>query len=286
MIKFCIIGVAGFVAKKHLNCIKSLDGNLIGACDVHDNVGFIDSLFPEAKFFKDENLFFNFVKKNKPDYVVICSPSYLHYQHIRKSFFSKTNVIVEKPPVLSIKEYNKILLLEKKYKKKCFCIFQLRVNDKLKLLKNKISKSSKVNDVKISYTTYRGDWYFKTWKNDKLKSGGLGVNIGIHFFDILSWIFGEVVELKINKRSKSIMTGEMKLSKANVKWLLSVEKVKNDNKLQNYKFERYMLVNKKRYNFDKFNDLHKKNYEMIINNKGFHLRNFKNVIKLMDNLKK
>ena len=133
MKKFCIIGVAGFVAKKHLNCIKSLNGNLIGACDVHDNVGFIDSFFPEAKFFKNEKLFFDFVRKRKPDYLVICSPSHLHYTHIRKSFLSNTNVIVEKPPLLSIEEYNKILLLEKKFKKKCYCIFQLRVNDKLRL---------------------------------------------------------------------------------------------------------------------------------------------------------
>ena len=149
------IGIAGFVAKKHLNCIKSLNGNLIGACDIHDNVGFIDRLFPDAKFFKDENLFFDFLRKKKPDYLVICSPSYMHYQHIRKSFLSKTNVIVEKPPVLSIKEYNKILLLEKKFKKKCYFIFQLRVNNKLKLLKDKISKSNKVNNVKIFLYDYR-----------------------------------------------------------------------------------------------------------------------------------
>ena len=286
MKKFCIIGVAGFVAKKHLNCIKNLNGNLIGACDIHDNVGFIDSLFPEAKFFKDEKYFFDFVRKKKPDYLVICSPSHLHYQHIRKSLISKINVIVEKPPVLSIDEFKKILFLEKKYKKSCYCIFQLRENDKLKLLKEKISKSDKVNNVKISYTTYRGDWYFKTWKNDIKKSGGLGINIGIHFFDILSWIFGEVIDFKINKRTKSKMVGEIKLSKADVKWVLSLEKVKNNNKISNYKFERYMLVNKKRYNFDKFNDLHKKNYEMIINHKQFHLSKFKNVIKIMNNLKK
>lgn len=285
MKNFCIIGVAGFVAKKHINCIKSLKGNLVAACDRHDNVGFIDKDFPEAKFFNNEKLFFSFIKNQKIDYLIICTPSNLHFKHIQKGLEVGVDVIVEKPPLLSYTQYKKIILIEKKIKKKCYCIFQLRGHKKLNILKSKIDKSKKINNVNISYTTYRGNWYFKTWKNKVNKSGGLGINIGIHFFDILLWIFGDIKDFRLIKKTSSKMTGEIKLEKANVKWLLSIEKVIKKN-ISSYKFERYMQVNKKKYNFDKFNDLHKKNYQMIIQEKKFHISTFEKVIKLMSKLKK
>ena len=123
MKKFCIIGVAGFVAKKHLNCIKNLKGEVIAACDIHDNVGFIDSYFPECKFFKDEKKFFTFVKLHKPDYLIVCSPSHLHFKHIKKGFISNVNVIVEKPPLLNFDQYRKIILFEKNTEKSVFVYF-------------------------------------------------------------------------------------------------------------------------------------------------------------------
>lgn len=285
MKKFCIIGVAGFVAKKHLNCIKNLKGKLIAACDKHDNVGFLDSYFPEAKFFNDEKLFFSFIKKTKPNYLIICSPSYLHYRHIHKGFQAGLDVIVEKPPLLSHQQYKNIINLEKKYKKRCFCIFQLRVNKKLKSLKSEIEMSNKINEVEISYTTYRGDWYFKTWKNNIKKSGGLSVNIGIHFFDILIWIFGDILEFKINYSSQSKIIGSLKLKKAKVKWLLSIERVRKKNDYS-YMFQRYMVVNSKKFNFEKFNDLHEDNYDMILNKKKFHLSEFEKTIRFIKYLKK
>ena len=214
MKKFCIIGIAGFVAKKHLNCIKDINGELIAACDLHDNVGYMDNYFPEALFFKDEKNFFTFVKKNNPDFLIICSPSNLHFKHIKLGLTSNVNIIVEKPPVINENHLKQIYKLEKKYKKKCYCIFQLRLNEKIIKLKKDIEKSNKINEVKIFYTTYRGDWYFKTWKNIKKLSGGLGVNIGIHFFDILIWIFGDLKEIKIKKNTSSRMAGIMKLTKA------------------------------------------------------------------------
>ena len=135
--------------------------------DKHDNVGFIDSIFPKCNFFKNEGNFFSYVKKRKIDYVVICSPSNLHFNHIKHSLLSGSNVIVEKPPVIKFEDYKKILKLEKKTKKKCFCIFQLRLDKKLKKIKKDISQKNKNHNVNIKYFTYRGNWYFKSWKNTK-----------------------------------------------------------------------------------------------------------------------
>ena len=284
MKKFCIIGVAGFVAKKHLKCIESINGKVIAACDKHDNVGFLDSFYPEAVFFKNEKKFFQFVKKNKPDYLVVCSPSYLHFKHIISGLSSKTNIIVEKPPVLNLLHLKQIYKAEKINKKKCYCIFQLRVDDKIIKLRNKLINSKKFNKVKIHYTTYRGDWYFKTWKNIKKLSGGLAINIGIHFFDILFWLFGDIISLRIQKKTNKKVKGFLKLTNANINWHLSTEKVSAYNSSR-YNFNRYMIVNNKKYNFDKFNDLHKKNYDMIIKKNKFHISEFEKTIKFMKLIK-
>ncbi len=284
MKKFALIGLAGFVAKKHVNCIKKIKGNLVAAFDFHDNVGFIDSYFPKCKFFTDERKFFLFTKKNSIDYVVICSPSYLHFDHITKSLKSNCNVIVEKPPVLKPTDYKKIIEIEKTKNKKCYCIFQLRLDEKLKKLKKNVELSNKHFDVEIIYYTYRGNWYFKSWKNKKSFSGGLLVNIAIHFFDILFWIFGEVKNFKIIKKSKSEVKGLIKLQKASVKWIVSIKNIKKENNNGKNRFHRVMKVNNRIINFNKFDNLHLTNYKKIMDG-NFHLSNFENVIKFLPKLK-
>ena len=284
MIKFALVGLAGFVAKKHVKCIKDLGGELIAAMDYHDNVGFIDSFFPNCIFFKKENEFFSFLKKKKINYVVVCSPSHLHFKHIKQSLIAKCNVIVEKPPILNSKNYLKILKLEKIYKKKCYCIFQLRLDKKLKNLKRKILYDTKMNNVEVIYYTFRGDWYFKSWKNIKLFSGGLLVNIAIHFFDILIWIFGNVKKNKILNQKNSEVRGYLELDKAKVKWIVSINKNKKKELKTRKKFYRIMRVNKKLINFDKFDDLHYENYKEIMKG-NFHISNFENLIKFLPNLK-
>ena len=284
MIKFALVGLAGFVAKKHVKCIKDLGGELIAAMDYHDNVGFIDSFFPNCIFFKKENEFFSFLKKKKINYVVVCSPSHLHFKHIKQSLKAKCNVIVEKPPILNSKNYLKILKLEKIYKKKCYCIFQLRLDKKLKNLKRKILHDTKMNNVEVIYYTFRGDWYFKSWKNIKLFSGGLLVNIAIHFFDILIWIFGNVKKIKILNQKNSEVRGYLELDKAKVKWIVSINKNKKKELKTRKKFYRIMRINKKLINFDKFDDLHYENYKEIMKG-NFHISNFENLIKFLPNLK-
>ena len=284
MKKFALIGLAGFVAKKHVNCIKKVNGNLVAALDFNDNVGFIDSHFPKCKFFINENKFFVFLKNNPIDYVVVCSPSHLHFKHIVKSLKSNSNVIVEKPPVLKVIDYKRIQKAEIKYKKRCYCIFQLRLDEKLKKLKKSISLKNKVNNVEIIYYTYRGDWYYKSWKNRSSLSGGLLVNIAIHFFDILFWIFGNVSEFKITKKNNSEVKGIIKLQKAFVKWTVSIKNINNENKNIKNRFLRIMKVNKRVINFNKFDNLHLANYKEIMK-RNFHISNFETVIKFLAKLK-
>ena len=228
--------------------------------------------------------FLNPLKKKKIDFVVICSPSYLHYDHIKYSLKAGCNVIVEKPPVLSPNQYREIIKLETITKKKCYCIFQLRLDQKLKNLKKIVEKNNNKYKVEIKYYSYRGNWYFKSWKNKKMLSGGLLINIAIHFFDILMWIFGKVTKIKIINRNKSRVKGYIELERANVKWTVSVENIKKHDKRIKTKYYRVMKINNKIINFDKFNDLHFANYIEILKG-NFHISEFKDVIKFLPKLK-
>ena len=279
MKKFALVGLSGFVAKKHVRCIDQLNGNLIAALDIHDNVGFVDNYFPNCFFFNNEKKFFSFLKKRKIDYVVICSPSYLHFKHIKLSLVSGCNVIVEKPPILNLQDFKKIEKLEKRYKKNCHCIFQLREDKRIILLKKKMNFSKNKNQVTINYFTKRGKWYETSWKSNKKFSGGLLINIGIHFVDILIWLFGDIKEIKILKNTKNQIIGKFKMLNANVNWNLSIKNFKNLN------FHREMKINNYRINFDKFNDLHLDNYKSIIYKKKFKIQNFYNLLKNIEKLK-
>ncbi len=283
MKKFALIGLSGFVAKKHVRCIKKLKGNLIAALDIHDNVGFIDNFFSKCLFFKNEKFFFSYIKKKKIDYVVICSPSYLHFKHIKLSIISGCNVIVEKPPILNLSDFKKIENLEKKFNKRCHCIFQLREDKRIISLKNKIQKSKTINKVKINYYTKRGQWYQTSWKTNRKFSGGLLINIGIHFVDILIWIFGDIKKIKIIKKTKTQIIGNFKMVKAIVNWNLSIRDYKKNSGVSN--FHREMNVNNFKINFDKFDDLHLANYRSIINKKKFRIKEFYNLLKNIEKLK-
>ena len=283
MIKFALIGLSGFIAKKHVFCIEKLKGDLVAALDKHDNVGYIDNFYPNCNFFKNEKFFFSFIKKKKIDYLIICSPSYLHFKHIQKGLLSKTNVIVEKPPLLHSSDFKKIIQLEKKTKKNCYCIFQLREDKRLISLKNKITANTKINKVKINYYTKRGKWYEKSWKGDKKLSGGLLINIGIHFVDILLWIFGDLKKIIILKKDKSNIRGKFLMEKAIVNWHLSIQSFKKE--FKNLKFKRELKVNNNFINLNKFNDLHLENYKSIIYKKKFKIKNFENLLKNIEKFK-
>tara|TARA_B100000900_G_scaffold368349_1_gene345507 strand:- start:1086 stop:1964 length:879 start_codon:yes stop_codon:yes gene_type:complete len=275
--RYAIIGVAGFVAKRHINVLKILKCDLIMASDLHDNVGFLDNFFPNCIFYKNQHKFFSDLKKNNISHVIICTPNFLHLRHIESSFKNNCNVICEKPTVLNFNQLLKVEKLEKKFNKKCFPIFQLRENTNLiKLKKNLFSKilQKKQNIiVDIKYITIRGNWYLSSWKGDTKKSGGLLLNIGVHFVDVLSWFFGKCKNVSISMKTKKTITGKIDFQQANVRLLLSTDKKFIRNKKKSF---RVMWINNKKVDFtDNFNNLHLSCYKKIIKNKSISINDIK-----------
>ena len=288
---FSIIGVAGYIAPKHLEAIKLNSHNLISSFDINQSVGVLEKYFPESEYFNNFDDFKKHIKykKNKPNYMVICSPNYLHYQHIKFALENKINVICEKPLVLNLKELILVEKISKKQKTNVYCILQLRLYKKIINFKNKISKKKNTKyDVEFTYITSRGKWYFNTWKGDEHKSGGIISNIGIHFFDLLLWIFGEVEDIEIHVKRKEVCTGLLKLRNANVKWFLSTNvKYIKYTKTKNKRVFRSMNVNGKDINLDLgFENLHNQSYSKILNNKGFTISDVRPSIALVESLRK
>lgn len=269
--KFAIIGVAGFVAKKHIAVLKKLKCELVMAMDLHDNVGFLDNSFPKCIFYKNEKKFFSNLKIHKITHVIICTPNYLHFRHIEKTLKNQCHAICEKPTVINFTQLLKVTKLEKKFNKKCFPIFQLRQNQNLINLKKEIShklfKNFKKLSITIKYITVRGNWYLSSWKGDQKKSGGLILNIGIHFVDILSWFFGKCTKVLIKQNTKKILKGNIQFKNSNIEILLSTDR----KFIKNHKTNslRVMKIENKEVDFtDNFNNLHLNCYKQILKNKS------------------
>ena len=230
MKKFAVIGVAGYIAPRHLKAIKDTGNRLVTAFDKFDSVGVMDSFFPEADFFTEFERFDRHIdklrRKNKPvDYISICSPNYLHDAHIRFGLRSGSDVICEKPLVLNPWNIDALTELEKESGKTVYNILQLRLHPTLIALKKRIADgpSDKIYDVDLTYITSRGKWYNISWKGDSTKSGGIATNIGVHFFDMLTWIFGKVKQNAVHVREENAGSGYLELERARVRWFLSTD---------------------------------------------------------------
>lgn len=284
--KFAIIGVGGYIAKKHLEAIKSINGKVLASFDICDSVGILDSYSIDSKFFRNEADFFSFLKLNRVDYITICSPNYTHLDYIQKSLEIGSSVICEKPLVISEQDLNNVVILDSIYHKKINNILQLRVAEELIQLKNEILTSrNKDYLVDLNYITPRGDWYFKSWKNDEHKSGGILFNIGIHFFDILLWLFGKVKDFSVQLLQNNKAQGIFIFDNAKVNWFLSIDRndlpYKNDNKPY-----RVLKVNNKNISLsESFSNLHSKLYQNIIDNKGLHVSDVEKSIRLILKIK-
>jgi len=291
---FALIGVGGYIAPRHLKAIKEVGGNLVAALDTKDSVGIIDSYFPDAEFFTTFEEFESYLddfkkKKDEIHYVSICSPNYMHYPHINFSLKLGADAICEKPLVLNPIDLERLDKKEKETGKKVYTILQLRVHPSLLQLKSAIEKNeNKKYDVDLIYITSRGKWYFKSWKGEIAKSGGIAVNIGIHFFDMLIWLFGRVERAEVYYREPTRkMTGFLEMERARVKWFLSVDKedlpelaVK-----QNKRTYRIIKVDGKEVEFSRgFTDLHTVVYQRILEDKGFGIEDVKPSIELTYNL--
>ncbi|HUM52715.1 MAG TPA: Gfo/Idh/MocA family oxidoreductase [Chitinophagales bacterium] len=259
---FAIIGAAGYIAPRHLKAIKEIGGNLVAALDIADSVGILDAYFPDCEFFKDEFAFYDFLmEKTSIDYLVVCSPNYLHEEHCYAGLKLNADVICEKPLTLTIESLNNLIDAESYTNKNIYTILQLRLHPMLQELKNEIHLEKKYK-VEIIYNTPRGKWYHNSWKGDEQKSGGIATNIGIHLFDLVGWLFGDVKTISVEKNSPTNSVGNVELENANVHWNLSID--------QNLEPKRSIIIDGKTYEFtDGFTDLHTKSYQAIINQNGF-----------------
>lgn len=292
MKNFALIGAAGYIAPRHMRAIKETGGELVAAFDPYDGIGVMDGNFPEAWFFTEYELFESFVERRqrsgagKIEYISIASPNYLHYSHIRAALHNSAHAICEKPLVLDPKEIGELLAMEKQSGKKVYTILQLRLHDSIVALKKKIADElkqdpGKVYDIDLTYITSRGRWYFASWKGDEAKSGGIASNIGVHFFDMLSWIFGGIQESFVHVKQADTNAGFIRLKNANVRWFLSVnyDHIPKDVKISGKRTYRSITVDGEEIEFSEgFADLHTKSYEDILNGGGFGLEDARSSI--------
>lgn len=295
MKNFALIGAAGYIAPRHLKAIKDTNNSLLAALDRSDNVGIMDSFFPKAAFFTEFERFDRYIdrenRNNNPiDYISVCTPNYLHDSHIRFGLKNGADVICEKPIVLNPWNIEALLDFEKDTGKRVYSILQLRLHPAVIALKKEIENSSpdKVFNVDLSYITSRGLWYYTSWKGDVHKSGGIATNIGVHFFDMLTWIFGDVKENQLHLSTHDRAAGYLRLKKANVKWFLSI----NENTLpetvkqRDGKTYRAILIDGKEFEFsDGFTELHTQSYQQILEGKGFGIAESYNAIKIVQELR-
>lgn len=289
---FAMIGAAGYIAPRHMKAIKEIDGNLLTAYDLFDSVGILDSYFPETIFYTEFEKFYIYLlnKKNigeKIDYVSICSPNYLHHAHSELAMHAGCDVICEKPICLTSEEIRALKLKESEMGRKVFCILQLRLHEEVLKLRQQVLKQNddRLFEVDLEYITSRGSWYSASWKNEVRKSGGILQNIGIHFFDMLIFIFGDVLEKKIFFNSEKTAQGYLQLERARVRWTLSVDEKFLPDSSDARTFRR-ITINGSYFELSKgFTDLHTKSYQEILAGCGFSLDDALPSIKLTEELK-
>ena len=295
MKNFILIGAAGYIAPRHLKAIKETGNQLIAAYDPYDGVGIMDSYFPQADFFTEFERFDRHIEKLKRtgirvDYVSICSPNYLHDAHIRFGLRIGADVICEKPIVLNPWNIEALIDLEKEYKNNVYTILQLRYHQSILDLKKSVEKGSKnkIYDIDLTYITSRGNWYFNSWKGDESKSGGIATNIGVHFFDMLQWIFGEMESFTIIEKSRDTNSGSLTLKRARVNWFLSINSnnLPMEAKNNGLTTHRVLSIEGKQIEFSKgFTDLHTVSYQNILNGNSYGLGDAKNSIEIVSQIR-
>ncbi|CAA0260136.1 UDP-N-acetyl-2-amino-2-deoxy-D-glucuronate oxidase [Tenacibaculum maritimum] len=296
MKNFALIGAAGYIAPRHLRAIKDTNNNLIAALDKFDSVGIIDSYFPNADFFVEFERFDRHVEKLKRqqniqlDYVSICTPNYLHDSHIRMALRRNADAICEKPLVLNPWNVDALEAIEKETGSKINTILQLRLHPSIIALKEKVETENKNGkyDVDLTYITSRGNWYDVSWKGDQSKSGGIATNIGVHFYDMLSWVFGEVHENVVHVREKDKAAGYLEFSKARVRWFLSINEksLPKEIREKGQRTYRSITVDNEEIEFSGgFTELHTESYKEILRGSGFGLLDAKQSIEIVHDIR-
>lgn len=295
MKNFSLIGAGGYIAPRHMKAIKDTGNNLLAAIDKHDSVGILDSYFPDADFFTEFERFDRHVEKlkrqgTKIDYVSVCSPNYLHDAHIRFGLRIGANVICEKPVVLNPWNIEALMDIEKETGGTVFTILQLRLHPAIIALKEKIAAApaDKKHTVNLQYITSRGHWYHTSWKGDIEKSGGIATNIGVHFFDMLIWIFGDVKSNTVTENSGQTASGQLELEKANINWMLSIDAntLPEEAKAAGKRTFRTLTIDGEGFEFsDGFTELHTKSYQEILDGNGFPISETLKAIQLVHSIR-
>lgn len=295
MKNFALIGAAGYIAPRHMKAIKDTHNNLSAAFDKFDSVGVIDSHFPHADFFIEFERFDRHVEKlkrseGKIDYVSICSPNYLHDSHIRFGLRVGADVICEKPLVLNPWNIDALREVEREHGKKVFNILQLRLHPSIIALKKQVEEGpkDKIYDIDLAYITSRGHWYYTSWKGDVSKSGGIATNIGVHFYDMLTWIFGDVKKSVVHIHTHDRAAGYFELQKAQVRWFLSInaDTLPEAVKARGGRTYRSLTMEGNEIEFsDGFTELHTFSYQHILEGKGFGLEEARNSIEIVHDIR-
>ena len=292
MHNFALIGAAGYIAPRHLQAIKDTGNQVVALLDKSDSVGIIDRYFPDAALFTERERFdrhlYRLLKRGDGQqvaYVSICSPNYLHDAHIRLALRNGADAICEKPLVLNPWNLDGLTDIEKDTGKKIYHILQLRLHPSVQQLKARIDNGpkDKVYDIDLTYITGRGQWYHYSWKGDVEKSGGITTNIGVHFFDMLTYIFGEVRELVVHHLSPTVAAGFLQLERARVRWFLSIDAqyVPADLRAQGQRTYRSILINGDTFDFTTgFTDLHTEAYRQILSGHGFTIDDARSYVNL------
>ena len=279
--KFALIGAAGYIAPRHLAAIQSVGGELVAAMDPNDSVGILDSYFPDTAFFTEFERFDRHLEKlkrrgSKIDYIIVCSPNYLHDAHCRFGLRYGADVICEKPIALNPWNLDGLLEIEKETGKKVYNILQLRLHEDILALKKRVDAlpSNTIHEIDLTYITSRGNWYYTSWKSDLEKSGGVATNIGIHFFDMLGWIFGNSKENKVYQHRHDRAAGLLVFDRARVNWFLSInyDTLPEEIKEKGQRTYRCITVDGKELEFSNgFTELHNGSYQAILEGNGFDL---------------
>lgn len=295
MKNFTLIGASGYIAPRHLKAVKDTGNNLLAAYDPFDSVGIMDSYFPNADFFTEFERFDRHIDKlnrigNGIDYVSICSPNYLHDSHIRFGLRNGADVICEKPLVLNPWNVEGLMDMEKETGKNVYNILQLRLHESIIALKQKVEQApkDKIFDFDLTYITSRGKWYYTSWKGDAQKSGGIATNIGVHFYDMLSWIFGTVKQNIVHLHTHDRAAGYLEFEKARVRWFLSInsDTLPKEAKEKGKTTYRSMTLEGEEIEFsDGFTELHTLSYKDILAGGGFRIKEALNAIQIVHTIR-
>jgi UDP-N-acetyl-2-amino-2-deoxyglucuronate dehydrogenase len=286
---FALIGAAGFIAPRHMKAIKEVGGRLVAALDPNDSVGVIDSYFPDAHFFTEFERFDRHLDKLRRrgegiDYVGVCSPNYLHDAHIRFALRSGAHAICEKPIVLNPWNLDALEELQAESGRRVHTILQLRLHPAIVALRDRFRSTSGVSDVDIAYVTSRGRWYHQSWKGDVQKSGGIATNIGVHFFDMLAWIFGPQHSSTVHLRREDCASGLLELERARVRWFLSInpEHLPREQRERGQRTYRSITIGDEAVEFSEgFTDLHTASYREVLAGRGFSLSDSRAAIEMV-----